>query len=94
MVAYLLQLQPCCRRHKAADAAVSVVGFEPTVSWSRTRRRVEIEQGQTFPHAEILIAPPLKADAERPAGVEPAHLPWQSSRLPLHHGRCFIPPAL
>jgi hypothetical protein len=24
---------------------------------------------------------------ERPAGVEPALLPWQSSRLPLHHGR-------
>jgi hypothetical protein len=24
---------------------------------------------------------------ERPAGVEPAHPPWQGSRLPLHHGR-------
>ena len=24
---------------------------------------------------------------KRPAGVEPAHPPWQGSRLPLHHGR-------
>ena len=24
---------------------------------------------------------------ERPAGVEPAHPPWQGDRLPLHHGR-------
>ena len=82
MVAYLLQLQPCCRRHKAADAAVSVVGFEPTVSWSRTRRIPKLSHTLIY-----LIAPPVKADAERPAGVEPAHLPWQSSRLPLHHGR-------
>jgi hypothetical protein len=26
---------------------------------------------------------------KRPAGVEPAHPPWQGSRLPLHHGRIF-----
>lgn len=26
-------------------------------------------------------------EQERPAGVEPAHPPWQGSRLPLHHGR-------
>jgi hypothetical protein len=25
--------------------------------------------------------------SERPAGVEPAHPPWQGDRLPLHHGR-------
>ena|SRR5262249_10089091 len=24
---------------------------------------------------------------ERPVGVEPTRLPWQGSRLPLHHGR-------
>ncbi len=30
---------------------------------------------------------PIRRLRKRPAGVEPAHPPWQSSTLPLHHGR-------
>jgi hypothetical protein len=51
---------------------VGAVGFEPTISCFRSRRNC-----QAFPYA----------DEKRPAGVEPAHPPWQGSRLPLHHGR-------
>ena len=36
---------------------------------------------QTFPRPEW---------SERPAGVEPAHPPWQGDRLPLHHGRVWL----
>ena len=53
--------------------SVRTVGFEPTISCSRSTRDTRL------PHALLI--------GERPAGVEPALLPWQSSRLPLHHGR-------
>ena len=53
--------------------SVRTAGFEPAISCFRSRRN-----GQTF----------LRPDwSERPAGVEPAHPPWQGDRLPLHHGR-------
>lgn len=34
--------------------------------------------------------PLVPNSGERPAGVEPAHPPWQGDRLPLHHGRVSI----
>ena len=40
-------------------------------------------------HAEYQ-AFPRPESSERPAGVEPAHPPWQGDRLPLHHGRLVL----
>jgi hypothetical protein len=70
----------CPYQHRPhRNDSVGAVGFEPTISGSRNRRNY-----QAFPRTEI---------QERPAGIEPAHPPWQGSRLPLHHGRlissCF-----
>ena len=62
--------------------SISVVGFEPTISCS---------QGTRIPRLSHTLLlnwfRRLKRKPKRPAGVEPAHLPWQSSTLPLHHGR-------
>jgi len=49
---------------------VGVVGFEPTLSCSRSRR-----------NSRLSYTP-----SKHPAGVEPAHPPWRGSRQPLHHG--------
>ena len=49
-------------------------------SCSRSRRI-----SQAFPHPESSIE-------KCPAGVEPAHPPWQSGRLPLHHGHTSLSP--
>ena len=65
-----------------ASSSVRTVGFEPTISC--VPRHAD---SQTFPHRCRVHITPLRADAERPAGVEPALPPWQGSRLPLHHGR-------
>ena len=51
-------------------------GFEPTISCTQGTRI-------SFPHASAFIA----LSKERPVGFEPTQLPWQSSTLPLHHGR-------
>ena len=75
---------------------VGVVGFEPTISCSRSTRI-----NQAFPHAveRSRVEGPESRDlswtldsqpstpSERPAGIEPALPPWQGGRLPLHHGR-------
>ena len=39
---------------------------------------------QAFPHPEVFLT-------ECPAGIEPAHPPWQGGRLPLHHGHLRRP---
>jgi hypothetical protein len=54
------------------QAAIEVAGFEPAVSCSRSRRISRLS---------------YTSDLKKcPAGVEPAHPPWQGGRLPLHHG--------
>ena len=53
-----------------------MVGFEPTVSCSRSTR-----SSQTFPHPD---------NEERPARIELAIPPWQGDGLPLHHGRLLL----
>lgn len=65
-----------CRRLSAGPSVreVRTVGFEPT--WSGTRNRWN---NQAF----------RRPETERPAGVEPAHPPWQGGRQPLHHGRTW-----
>lgn len=42
-----------------------------------------IHRSSSIPRSEFHIPD----SRERPAGVEPAHPPWQGDRLPLHHGR-------
>ena len=53
-----------------------MVGFEPTISCSRSTR-----SSQTFPHPD---------NEERPARIELAIPPWQGDGLPLHHGRLLL----
>ena len=68
------------RTHRITS--ISVVGFEPTISCSQGTRIPRLS------YTLLLIRfRRFKRTPERPAGVEPAHLPWQSSTLPLHHGR-------
>ena len=62
------------RSKKSIEQTVRAAGFEPAISCSRSRRI-----DQAFPRPE-------RAIRKCPAGVEPAHPPWQGSRLPLHHG--------
>lgn len=52
--------------------AVSVVGFEPTISCARGTRISKLSH---------TLSP------ERPAGIEPAFPSWQDGTLPLHHER-------
>ncbi len=59
-------------RYRTPDR-VRTAGFEPAISCSRSTR-----QYQAF------LRP---VQQERPAVAKCALLPWQSSRLPLHHGR-------
>lgn len=62
-----------------APGKVGVAGFEPAFSWSQARRIP-----QTFPHPDH--AGSSFRIIKCPAGVEPAHPPWQGGRRPLHHG--------
>ena len=53
-----------------------MVGFEPTISCSRSTRSAR------FSHTLI--------NEERPARIELAIPPWQGDGLPLHHGRLLL----
>lgn len=58
-----------------------MVGFEPTISCSRSTRPEKTTPCQTFPHPD---------NEERPARIELAIPPWQGDGLPLHHGRLLL----
>ncbi len=53
-----------------------MVGFEPTISCSRSTR-----SSQTFPHPD---------NRRASSGIELAIPPWQGDGLPLHHGRLLL----
>ena len=60
----------------------------PTVAPPQSSRRSWIRTNDLrFPKPAELPNFPIRRMHERPAGIEPAHPPWQGSRLPLHHGR-------
>ena len=71
------------------SGGVSVVGFEPTFSWPRTRRIPKLSHTLSrSSRIDIGLSSRITTRTEkRPAGVEPALPPWQGGRLPLHHGR-------
>ena len=58
-----------------------MVGFEPTVSCSRSTRPKKQHRAR-FSHTLII--------EERPARIELAIPPWQGDGLPLHHGRLLL----
>jgi hypothetical protein len=60
---------------------VRMVGFEPTISCSRSTRHEKATPCQAFPHPD---------NEERPARIELAIPPWQGDGLPLHHGRLLL----
>lgn len=49
--------------------------------------RTDLNRRSRAPEARGIPGSPTHRFQKRPAGVEPAHPPWQGSRLPLHHGR-------
>ena len=77
-------------QHQAAMAGIEPASGRLTVAFPyqhRTHRieRMKDESGSvlafTLPPSDVIIL------QKRPVGFEPTQLPWQSSTLPLHHGR-------
>ena len=82
-LSYVLISRPCKSQKQLSFEAVDSVevastGIEPANSRSAVWRS-PLEQCVGFCRCARL--------PERPAGVEPAHPPWQGDRQPLHHGR-------
>ncbi len=82
-LSHVLISKPCkSQKQLSIEAMDSLEAASTGIEPANTRSiiwRSPIEQYAGFYHGARL--------PERPAGVEPAHPPWQGDRLPLHHGR-------
>ena len=83
--------QSCGGRNRTCVGAVnSRLPVPARVPPQYQSARLESNQHLRAPEARGLSISPTRRIIERPAGIEPAHPPWQGSRLPLHHGRLCV----